>query len=98
RLPKREQAACEIRLLEELGLVYRLMGQFGEATRTFERMVERAAHAGDLHSEIRGRQALAGVLSWFDRERCLQCVNRMVALSTQPLDEQTRTIVRGHSG
>ena len=98
RLPKPEQAACEIGLVEELGLVYRLMGQFAEAAQTFQRMVERAALAGDLHSEIRGCQALAGVLSWFDRERCLECVNRIAALSSQLPDEHTRVVAQGHIG
>jgi hypothetical protein len=47
-----------------------------QAAEAFQRMVECAARADDLRAQIVGQQWLAGVLSWFDRERCLECVDR----------------------
>jgi DNA-binding winged helix-turn-helix (wHTH) protein/tetratricopeptide (TPR) repeat protein len=95
-LPIAQRDEIELRLLEELGQLYRLTGQLRESANTFERMVQKAIQCGELRAQITAQQSLAGVLSWFDRERCLAWVDRTKALPAESLDTPDKAIMRGH--
>jgi DNA-binding winged helix-turn-helix (wHTH) protein len=97
KLSEQTRSETELNLVEQIGLLYRLMGQLPLAADQFEKMSERAHRRGDYEAELRAQFWLASVTSWLDRTRCLKAVDAAIALcDTQP-ESEIRANALGHS-
>lgn len=97
RLPEPVQIASEPELLEQLGLVHRLQGDFDRATGAFRAMIDSAARTGGVTAQINGYLWLASVYSWFDREKCLAAVDDALGLMGRERDPGQRAIARAQA-
>ena len=96
-LPEPAKTLTQLDLIEQLGLAYRLMGQLSLSAAEFERMAERARDAGETGLQIRAQLWLASVLSWVNRERCLDAANTATLLCTSELPPQLVQNVQGQA-
>ena len=87
--------AAEFEVTEQLGLVYRLMGQLEASAGEFERMGERARQMGNVDGRLRSQLWLASVASFLDRDRCLQAAEAALALCNSPVDPELRANALG---
>src|SRR5262249_52949451 len=76
--PRKSQAQFELR--EQLGLLYRLMGQLTAAAAEFQHAFELARQHGDVACQLKAQLWLAGVASFLDRDRCLSAVDTVIGL------------------
>jgi hypothetical protein len=89
-LPDPGRSAAQFEVTEELGLVYRLMGQLDASAGEFERMGERARQMGNVEGRLRSQLWLASVASFLDRDRCLQAAEAALTFCYSPVDPELR--------
>jgi len=89
-LPDPGRSTAQFEVTEQLGLVYRLMGQLDASAGEFERMGERARQMGNVEGILQSQLRLAGVASFVDRDRCLQAADAALTLCTSSLDPDLR--------
>ena len=89
KLPQRTDLEAE--LIEQFGFVYRLMGRLEAAAGKFEEL----SRLGDSRKRLNAEIWLASVLSWLDRERCLECIGRIAALADTESDPLLKASARG---
>lgn len=94
--PRRSE--MQLDLIEQLGLVYRLMGHLSASSAEFLRMFEKARQTGNLAAQLRSQLSLASVLSWVDRDRCLRAASIAVEIcDSQEVDSHLRMNVLGQA-
>jgi hypothetical protein len=89
-LPEPSRQLTEIELTEQLGQVYRLMGQLASSSAEFEKMFELAVLIGSRQCQLRAQLWLASVRSWLDRDGCLNAVDMAVRLCETGVDADSR--------
>src|SRR5262249_48260774 len=92
-----QQVTTELELIEQLGLVYRLMGQLTSSELEIEKMRELAVKTADRAAELRAQLHLAGVTSFLDRSRCLKAAEEAVALCEGPVGDDLRCNALGQA-
>jgi DNA-binding winged helix-turn-helix (wHTH) protein/tetratricopeptide (TPR) repeat protein len=98
RLPEAEQSGTRMRLLEQLGLVRRSMGDMKRSAEDFGELVANARQQGQVERQVRALLYLGSALFWIDREQCLGAVDQAVELSRNMEDELLRAHTRGYCG
>jgi DNA-binding winged helix-turn-helix (wHTH) protein len=95
RLPEPIRLAAELALREEIGLVYRLMGQLVSSAAEFNQMFEQARHAGSAEGQLRALLWFASVSSWLNRTGCLAAIDKVRDLCTGQIDSRLRVNALG---
>ncbi|HSB16046.1 MAG TPA: AAA family ATPase, partial [Bryobacteraceae bacterium] len=85
-LPDPGRTRAELELNQQLGLVYRLMGQLPASLAAFEKMFDLAVRADLREFQLHAQCWLASVASWVDRDRCLRAVDTIVSLCSSGVD------------
>jgi DNA-binding winged helix-turn-helix (wHTH) protein/tetratricopeptide (TPR) repeat protein len=96
RLPESDRVDLEIATSERLGLTHRSMGDMRQAADDFSAMVARAHENGRLSAAVRGLLYRSSVLSWFDREACLEAAEQAFGLSLRVPDDLLRAHANGY--
>jgi DNA-binding winged helix-turn-helix (wHTH) protein/tetratricopeptide (TPR) repeat protein len=84
-------------LVEQVGLLYRLMGRFDLAAAEFERMAEKARETRNPAAQLRAQLWLASVCSWLNRARCLKAVESAISLCVAQTDPALIAHALGHA-
>ncbi len=98
QLAESEYAAQYPAVLEQRGIVYRIIGQMQAAAEDFTALAAYTQALGRTEAAIDALFYRAGVLSWLDRELCLTTVKDAVALSQTVDDETVRIYARSWAG
>lgn len=93
KLSETEQAGVEIEVLEKLSTIYVASGDT-RVEQTFEALVTRASQRGLVDVQAQALLAWAFFLSWMSSERCLELLERALALSERQEDALLRTTTR----
>lgn len=97
-LPETERLELQLELIEQLGLVFRLMGQLEASAAEFRRMAEKSKKAGNTAGQLRAQLQLASVASWMNRDLCLQAAETALALCEGPdVSAELRVNVMGQA-
>ncbi len=98
QLSESEYAIQYTAILEQRGIVYRMMGDMQAAAEDFTALATYAQMHARTEAAIGALFYRAGVLSWLDREQCLATVSKAVALSQTLQDETVRIYSRSWAG
>ncbi|WP_089720745.1 AAA family ATPase [Candidatus Entotheonella palauensis] len=98
QLAEAEYATPYTAILEQRGMVYRMMGQMQAAAEDFTALAAYAHRHAHTEAAIDALFYRAGVLSWLDRDQCLATVAEAVALSETLQDETVRIYSRSWAG
>ena len=91
KLAETDRVACEIDILELLGLIY--AGEFDtRAIERFQSVAARAARYNLVEAEARALIGLAFALSWISLDRCLEVLTSALLLA----DRQSSHLMRAH--
>lgn len=93
KLPEMERARLEIEVLEKLSTIYVASGDT-RVEQTFEALVTMATQHGLLDTQAQALLAWAFFLSWVSSERCLELLERVLALSEHQQYPLLRTTTR----
>ncbi|ETX05536.1 MAG: hypothetical protein ETSY2_22405, partial [Candidatus Entotheonella gemina] len=93
-----EYATQYTAILEQRGMVYRMMGHMQAAAEDFTALAAYAHMHAQTEAAIDALFYRAGVLSWLDREQCLATVAEAVSLSQTLQDETVRIYSRSWAG
>ncbi len=85
-------------VLEQRGIVYRMMGQMQAASEDFTSLATYTQTHGRTEAAVYALFYRAGVLSWLDREQCLATVAQAVELSQTLQDQTVRVYSRSWAG
>jgi len=96
RLPQGEQVDLDLAALEQLGLMWRSVGDMRSAADDFHSMVTLAKSNNRLDTATRALLYRASVLSWLDRNECLAASEEALQLSLKIEDELLRAHARGY--
>ncbi len=97
KIPESEQADFRLALLEQRGVVTRAMGDMLRAAEDFSALAVAAQELKLVEKEISALSQLATVLSWINRDKCLEAEQRAALLSHDSADETLRVYVRSHT-
>jgi len=86
---------AELALREEIGLVYRLMGQLVSSANEFRQMHDQAREAGNVAGQLRALLCFASVSSWLDRAGCLAAIDEIRDLCAGEIDPMLRVNALG---
>ena len=95
RLPAPVRLAAELALSEEIGLVYRLMGQLTSSAAEFNKMYEQARQASSVEGQLRALLWYASVSSWLDRADCLKAIEKIKELCKGQISPDLRVNAQG---
>ncbi|MEM7309943.1 MAG: AAA family ATPase [Planctomycetota bacterium] len=97
-LPADGRAALRAKLLEQLGIVLRSMGDMPGASEAFRPMGAATAEAGDREGTVHALLLEASSSSWHDRERCLSAIAAAERESEALEDGLLRRHAHGYAG
>ena len=95
RWPAPEQPQEHMAILEQEGLARRAMGDMDGAAANFEALAQYAGSLERKEDEVRALCHMSTVLSWVDRQRCLDAAKRSIELAQDLTDDLLKTHVRG---
>lgn len=98
QLAEAEYASQYPEVLEQRGVVYRMIGQMQAAAEDFTALAAYTQTRGHTEAAIDALFYRAGVLSWLDREQCLATVAQAVELSQTLRDDTVRIYTRSWAG
>ena len=93
KLPQKQRLADEVAVLERLAMTYSA-GYDERATETFMQVAEHAARSGLVHTNIRALLGAAFPLSCISSERCMEVLDRALALTAELSDSSLRAQMR----
>lgn len=92
--PQNERENERMAILEQAALARRAMGDMAGSAENFEQLAKYAAGLNQREDEVKALSHLATVLSWVDRERCLNAASRSLELSknidSKPLQDHVQ--------
>ena len=95
RWPAPEQPEEHMAILEQEGLARRAMGDMDGAAANFDALAQYAGKLERKEDEVRALCHMSTVLSWVDRQRCLDAAKRSIELTQDLTDDLLKAHVRG---